>query len=549
MLHLDLEKLSRLPTLPTVAVEILRSFANPEVRMDEIARLIQADPALTGKVLAAANSVRFGVGRPVADLQRATLLLGKKVIGSLALGFSLAAASMRRGPEAPYFQRLWLQCFTQGLAAKTLAERYGGSAGHEAFCIGLVARVGQLALLRHAFSEYRLCLDEAKQAPVPLEVIEEQQLGFTSRDLTCKILTQWKLPPSFLQALRCRCLSATDADPDHPPAAPTPLQTFVVVGGCVADFIGAPQRGIALVHLHDAVSTLSEQVEDEVEWLIASVTQQLQANSALFQVDLTGIGTPDELLSEATEQLTRLMLEQVTTDTDGEPSAQHLLAENGELRKKVEQLTRESSTDPLTGLFNRRWLHRNLQEVIDRSYAQRTFVGLLLGDVDRFKSVNDTYGHPAGDQVLREVAQTMQRTLRSSDLLARYGGEEFAVVSEVTSVEQLQTLAERLRAAVANTPIQLPTGELRVTISFGGILGRPTGDVNEFESRILGETDRCLYEAKEAGRNRCVCRQLDPRGRDSRPFLARSAPFPLPEEVRSFPVSDVANVAPRRSRG
>lgn len=539
MLSNQLDKLSRLPTLPTVAIEILKSFANPEVRLDEVARLIESDPALTGKVLTAANSVRFGIGRPIADLKRATVLLGKKVIGSLALGFSLAAASMRRGPEAPYFQRAWLRSFAQALATKTLAERFGGCLGHEAFCIGLVARVGQLALLKHAFDDYRGCLDEAARSPVPLATLERQQFGFTSQELTVRILRQWNLPEEFQAAVAWDAGGTPGALDDRPRVPPTPLQTFVRIGARVADFIGANHRGLALVNLHDSVAELSEGVEDDVEWLIASVTQQLQANAALFQVDLTGIGTPEELLGQATEQLTAMLLENVGLGDDGESAAQRLVAENNELRRKVQQLTQESSTDPLTGLFNRRSFHRKLQEMLDRAYGQRSHVGLLLADIDRFKSINDTYGHPVGDLVLREVAATMQRTLRANDVLARYGGEEFALASEVDSVEKLQLLAERLRRAVQNAPVMTEHGPLSITISFGGVLGRPTGDVNEFESRILGESDRCLYEAKEAGRNRVVCKSLDPHVKEARPFVGRTG---AAENARLSPSVDVEDV-------
>lgn len=522
MVSHDIEKLSRLPTLPTVAVEILRAIGDPNVTVNDLLRLIEADPALTGKVLAAANSVRFGIGRPIGSLQRAGLLLGKRVIGALALGFALAAASMQRGPESPYYKRQWLQAFTHALAAKTLAERFGGCLSDEAFSVGLVARVGRLALIKHAFQEYRECLQQLERTSASPTMIEREHLGITSHELTCRIFRQWKLPESFEDAISNDVDLLEDDEPGLGTSM-TPVQSFLQAGGRVADFIGAAQRGGALVRLHESMAALTENVEDEVEWLLGSVTQQLQANATLFQIDLAGIGGSDELLSEATEQLMRLTLDSTGIEVGEESSTQHLLAENGELRRKVEQLARESETDPLTQLYNRRWFHRRLQEALDRSYVQRTTTGLLLGDIDGFKQINDTYGHPVGDLVLQEVARTLERTLRSGDLLARYGGEEFAILAEFQTLERVQTLAERLRLAVQSTVVTTPVGELRVTISLGGILGRPTGDVNDFESRLLGEADRCLYEAKALGRNRAVCRQLDPHTREARPFLIRPA--------------------------
>jgi len=498
MVKIDVEKLTRLPTLPTVALQVLRSFADPEVAAQDVVKLIEADPALSGRLLEAANSVRFGIGRPVADLRRAAMLLGKKVVCSLVLGFSLAETSMNRGPFAAYFKRVWLRSFVQGLAARTLAERFMGCPSDEAFALGLVSRVGQLALLKHAPQEFCNCLDEAERRMLPLEVVEAERLGITSHELSWRILSGWQMPEQFLDALRAQSQPPLSVDQGGHDQG---LTSYVRVARAAADVIGSSQAGIALVRLHDAMSELLESVDDDVEWLVVSVGKQLRANAALFQIDLAQVGEPESLLSEATEQLTRLAMGVPPGDSQQAP--EHLLAENDELRKKVEELTRESTTDPLTTLFNRRYFHRRLQEAIARAARQRQPLGVLIADIDGFKAINDQHGHPVGDQVLRIVAQALEQSVRTNDLVARFGGEEFVVLADATTIDGLRALAERIRLAVASAPVTGLHGKLTTTISIGGVLGAPPVGAAEFDSRLLSEADRCLYQAKSSGRN-CV---------------------------------------------
>ena len=123
---------------------------------------------------------------------------------------------------------------------------------------------------------------------------------------------------------------------------------------------------------------------------------------------------------------------------------------------------------------------------------------MLLLDVDHFKRVNDTFGHAGGDVVLREVAQRLRSNLRSSDIVARYGGEEFLVIMASRSPADVANVAERLRLAVGEEPVWLPSGPVRVTISIGGASG---GDSILLDD-LLASADEALYRAKAAGRNR-----------------------------------------------
>ncbi|WP_035305009.1 diguanylate cyclase [Actinokineospora inagensis] len=168
----------------------------------------------------------------------------------------------------------------------------------------------------------------------------------------------------------------------------------------------------------------------------------------------------------------------------------------------VSDQRRLAITDALTGLHTRRFFEAQLPLEIARARRSGGSVAVLIADVDHFKMINDRYGHPAGDQVLIEIATRLRRTVRAGEVLARYGGEEFAIILPSATTETLPTIAERLRQTVSGQQIRLP-GECwtEVTVSVGTAV-YPThgGDPDN----LVSVADRALYAAKAAGRDRVV---------------------------------------------
>ncbi len=176
---------------------------------------------------------------------------------------------------------------------------------------------------------------------------------------------------------------------------------------------------------------------------------------------------------------------------------------NDRLRASVKQTIELAVTDPLTGLNNRRYLDNHLNVLFNRSMARGRPLSVLITDIDRFKQVNDTYGHDGGDQVLKEFATRVRSTVRGADLACRYGGGEFVVVMPDTSPEVAAAVAERLRAAIESTPFLLKSsGEtLNITASFG-ISSRISSVITP--DQLMKQADLALYQAKNTGRNRVV---------------------------------------------
>jgi diguanylate cyclase (GGDEF)-like protein len=175
---------------------------------------------------------------------------------------------------------------------------------------------------------------------------------------------------------------------------------------------------------------------------------------------------------------------------------------NRELEVANKRLRKLSITDGLTELYNHRHVHQLLREEFERSHRTGEPVAVTMIDLDRFKAVNDTYGHPTGDVILYETARILRETAREIDMVGRYGGEEFIAILPNTSEEEAAAFAERVRQAVEAHVYRDEANEIHMTCS-AGVASLPSPGVDSPES-LLKKADDALYAAKESGRNRVV---------------------------------------------
>ena len=180
-------------------------------------------------------------------------------------------------------------------------------------------------------------------------------------------------------------------------------------------------------------------------------------------------------------------------------SAVHVKKLQDQLRQRNADLDRMSRTDALTGLYNRRHLDEELLRQQSSSSRQRDPLSVLLLDIDHFKRVNDSYGHPAGDLVLCAFADRLRTELRAGDIAGRWGGEEFLVIMPRTDIDGAFEVAERLRRATAARPITAGDLEISVTVSGGCAFSRGNP-----ADALLHLADNCLYRAKASGRNKII---------------------------------------------
>ena len=168
-------------------------------------------------------------------------------------------------------------------------------------------------------------------------------------------------------------------------------------------------------------------------------------------------------------------------------------------------MLRSGFTDVLTGWHNRRYLQLRLNEELARSRRDSSHLACLMLDVDHFKKVNDTWGHAAGDAVLRELAIRIDTQVRATDVAARYGGEEFVVLLPDTAKSSAVLLAERIRQSTSESPFGLPGGKtVAVTVSIGIAGARAEAGVEDLKTlgdSLIACADVALYQAKSAGRD------------------------------------------------
>jgi two-component system, cell cycle response regulator len=180
-------------------------------------------------------------------------------------------------------------------------------------------------------------------------------------------------------------------------------------------------------------------------------------------------------------------------------TGRRILDLQSELIAAREGLLLQATQDVLTGVSNRRAVLETLQSELVRAKRQRVPLGVILADLDHFKSINDTHGHAAGDTVLREASSRMAAALRPYDRLGRYGGEEFLIVAPGCGVDEVVRVAERLRLTLLAQPVQIRGSSIAISASFGVFSSAQSGQMDA--EALIEAADEALYQAKALGRN------------------------------------------------
>lgn len=260
---------------------------------------------------------------------------------------------------------------------------------------------------------------------------------------------------------------------------------------------------------HGSIGTM-QRAQEELKRILRSVMLQLLQTGNEFAQYANGLGTQLERMKDDIDLdllrdiSTALVDETRHMENSTKASSTRISGATEEvdrLRKELEEARREASTDPLTGLLNRRAFTTVIGNAIAKSNADQHPFCLLMLDVDHFKNVNDTYGHLVGDKVLRFIGRLLAQVLKGQDTLCRFGGEEFAALLPDTQIEGAERVAETIRNRLLNSQLRLTeSGQSlgEITASFG-IACYETGETIE---ELIHRTDKALYEAKRLGRNR-----------------------------------------------
>jgi diguanylate cyclase (GGDEF)-like protein len=473
-----------LPSPPGVALRIIELAQNPDADMTSTADVIAMDMALSARMMRVANSPLYASRRRVENLGQALAMLGLNATLSLALGFSMVQDLHNAFGTHPLHERVWRRSVITALACRVLGQARGLRKPEELLLAGLLQDIGILALLKANPSLYAPLLEGASDNTTLIET-ERAALGCDHAVVGGWLASEWNLPDYL-----CKAIARSEAPAD----ANDPFAACVALSGAVADIWLSDDpvqaRDVAFARVKDALQLDAERFEKVIE----RISESLPDIGALFEVKVPHPGHVEAIFEQARELASLRGLRELQELADARRQAD-------ESENRVRHFAEQASRDALTGVYNRHQLHPRLEQEFEIANRHDWPLSLAFIDLDDFKRVNDAHGHLVGDEVLRNFAHTLQRMVRSSDVIARYGGEEFLVILPNTPIAAAQAVLQRVLAETSRSPMaQSAGGPLHITFSAGLAT---QGDGLNFENveSLLKAADEVLYRSKHRGRN------------------------------------------------
>jgi diguanylate cyclase (GGDEF)-like protein len=479
------------PSPPGVATHIIELAQDPDIEMGKVAKALSMDSALSTKILRIANSPLYAQRRKSENLRQALVVLGLNATLTLALSFTLVKSLRGSKPNGLSYGLYWRRALLAATSARALCDAMHQSLAEEIFLAALLQDVGMLALDK-ALPDLYSQGEALQRNHGALAEHEKKRLQVDHAEIGGWLMKGWNLPERLHRAIAHSHQLELSNTCD-------PAQIFnrcVALSGPVADLflLDPEQRQFAETALCAERSLgLDKMAFGQV---LGTIGAMIPETEAIFETDLLAKQHPELILEQAREVL---MLRSL-----------HALREINTLRAAAEsspwrvlELEEETRRDTLTGVYNRAYLDQFLGREFDNSTRHKWPLSVALADLDSFKTVNDNFGHQAGDRILQATARMLRGNTRESDLIARYDGEEFVVVLPATDAETARSICERIVMAFRNTGHVIGSDHATVTISIGCATH---GAETHFSSvaDLVKAADQALYTAKTRGRNRSV---------------------------------------------
>lgn len=493
------EKL-RLPSPPAIAIRILELVRKDDFSFRDIARIIETDPALVAKILKLANSSYYGLTRKVNNIEMAVSILGTHAVKNIALSFVICSEMKPDEDKGFDFDLFWRRAITAAVAAELTASLVGMKS-QDIFVMALLQDIGIIVFNASFPEHYQLTMNENLASPAPLYEIEKHCFGFGHHELGAELLFSWQLPEGICIPIRYH--HAHDPIPEEYCKQVEILR----LSDCLASIYHGNKSVYKVKMVRKILKSTFGIQGEAVDKLIDEVASKSLEILASFDISPGSMQPFSLLLQEANEELTNL-----------NTSYELLVIELKQAKEKAEKLANELHTanvtlhemafrDALTGLYNHRFFQEAMDKELDRSKRYQRDFSLIIFDIDYFKKVNDTYGHPMGDRVLGAIARAAEQTVREADIIARYGGEEFAIILPETDFMSTNAVAERLRSNIEHLDIEVDGTTIKVTVSVGYTSYRHNIKAQE-KGTIIKMADSALYIAKQSGRNRVHAMRL-----------------------------------------
>ncbi len=485
-----------LPTLSRVASKLMQITGHDESSLGEVTALISQDVSLSTKLLRVVNSSFYGLPHEVGTIHQAVTILGTKALRSLAFSFSFLNIERPGHGQGFDYERFWERSLATAVASRLIMGRVSDQNAEEVFTASLLLDIGKLLFAGAYGEQYDRLLKEAAGSELRLMELETEHIGVHHAEIGFEAAQHWNFPLSLAHPI------LHHHAPDNAQAKALAIHTTIRVVHLASLVSGIMYSGKPIDYHRPfqqkarSMFKLSTIVTDEI---LDKVHIEMDKAAGYFGLKIEGAPRIHELLQMANFELSQLNLSYEQINRELVQAKMRMQKLTDELEEKNRYLEGIANLDGLTEIHNHRYFQEFLSREINRATRSKGVLSLVLGDVDKFKSFNDRYGHQAGDEALRQVAQLCRGMIREYDLVARYGGEEFVVVLPDTEQGDAMNIAEKLRTAIEETPFTIDGRTLSLTMSFGISTFDPKGMK---KCELIERADKALYCAKNKGRNR-----------------------------------------------
>jgi len=483
----------RIPSPPAIAIKILDMVRKDDFTFKDLAGIIESDPALVVKILKVANSSYYSFARKITSIETALSVLGSHAVKNIALSFVIISDLSSTKDDFFDYNLFWRRAITSAVAAELVAELVGMK-NKDIFVSALLQDIGVIIFQTSLPNDYRSVMKENLTGQEPLHKIEERYFGFNHHELGAELLSSWHLPESIFQPILYQHC-------EKPVPEQYRKQMEILQ---LSDHLSSIYHGNQCVEkirkINKILDTMFEIRGEAVNELIDAVANK--SIDILTSFDFTpGAMRPfSQILQDANEELSNLntSYEMLVIELrEAKEKAEMLASELQNANKRLQEL---AFRDGLTGLFNHRYFQEGMDRELELAQRYGREFSLIIFDIDHFKKINDTYGHPAGDQVLIAISKTAELAVRKPDIVARYGGEEFAVILPETGFRDAKEVADRIRGDIERKIINVDGVTIKITVSVGYTCYRHSAYVRD-KSAIISMADGALYTAKQSGRN------------------------------------------------
>ncbi len=483
-----IKKTDRLPTVPGIALKLLGALRRNEPDLKEITKLISSDPSISAEMLRCINSPYYSLKTKVTSVNHAVSMLGIKTVKNLALSFSLVKNFHDEEPFNFDYESFWKDSLIGAVSARSLADGINPSLAEDSFFIGLLHNVGILTLVRCLPKQYSLVIKEMQASGCGYHEAEDQVLGFNHMAVGKHLIQFWGLPEIFYMPI------GFHHQPDKLTADSPEIEMLTRVlhlSTLFIDLFNDTEKSLklGLIEHHAKKYKFEDKFNiDEVGKKVHEHTRQI---FPLFEITVQDNDDYSELIESARKEIINL--------------SSDIMNKVVQQQREIQRLREQIIRDAMTPLINYQYFHELLEQELYRSRRYQFPLSIIIADIDDLKTINDAAGHPAGDFVIKSVADCIRNELRQSDHIARYGGDRFGIILPETPLTGGLRVAERLKKAITAMTCEHEKKAIPFTLSFG--VATLLHDQDASKDEFIKMAEMALASAKANGKNQfCAIR-------------------------------------------